>query len=244
MSDAPQDLAELEQSAKDSETVPLEPIPDPLSARHRVMLETESGIRPDVIAARGYETITVKARLTEIGFSNRQCRVPALLIPVYGISGEITTYQIRPDTPRIDRTGKVIKYETPLGSRMDIDVSPLIREQVIDVRVPLVITEGVKKADAAISHGACCLALLGVWNWKGKDDLGGRRALATFDRIPWNDRPVTIIFDSDLIEKESVAHALRRIGHMLQDSYKASVRITRLPNLPALPTSKKGVVAK
>lgn len=223
---------------------PDEPVRDPLSARHRAMLETDSGIRPDVIAARGYETITVKARLTEIGFSNRQCRVPALLIPVYGLSGEITTYQIRPDTPRIDRTGKVIKYETPLGSRMDIDVSPLIREQVVDVRVPLVITEGVKKADAAISHGACCLALLGVWNWKGKDDLGGRRALATFDRIPWNDRPVTIIFDSDLIEKESVAHALRRIGHMLQDSYGASVRITRLPNLPTLPTSEKREAAK
>ena len=102
--------------------------PDPLSPTHRHMLEVDSGISTTVIAARGYQTIKVKARLAELGFSQSQWRVPTLLIPVHGLSGEIATYQSRPDHPRISK-GKPLKYETPTGTRMVLDVPPSLQEQ-------------------------------------------------------------------------------------------------------------------
>jgi len=203
--------------------------PDPLSPTHRGSLEVGSGITPAVIADRGYRTVTSKAALAELGFSTTQRRVPALLIPVLGISGEVETYQLRPDLPRISK-GKPIKYETPSGSRMALDVPPTVRDKVLDITVPILITEGVKKADAAASRDIACLALLGVWNWRGTDDQGGKRLLADFERIPWNGRTVYLVFDSDLLEKEPVAKALLRLGRVLEHSLKARVRVVRLPS--------------
>ena len=208
---------------------PQEPPLDLLSATHRQMLEVESGISSEVIAARGYRTLTRQVEARRLGFSEAQCRIPALVLPVWGLSGEITTYQLRPDIPRIS-SGRAIKYETPKGSAMAMDCSPLIRDTVMDVRVPLLITEGIKKADAAISRGGCCVALLGVWNWRGRDEHGGKRLLADFDRIPLNDREVLIIFDSDLLEKEPVAQALIRLGRVLEHAFHAAVRVVTLPS--------------
>ncbi|MBW3628870.1 MAG: DUF3854 domain-containing protein [Gemmatimonadetes bacterium] len=87
-------------------------------------------------------------------------------MPVYGVDGEIKTYQHRPDQPRVTR-GKALKYETPARSGMCLDVPRPIRHQLADPSVSLFITEGARKADAAVSLGLCCIALLGVWNWRG-----------------------------------------------------------------------------
>ena len=212
--------------------------PDPLYPVHRASLEIGSGISSEVIAARGYRTETTKAELGRLGFANTQRRVPALLIPVWNISGQIATYQLRADLPRVVN-GKAIKYETPTRSRMVLDVPPSIRDKVLDVTVPLLITEGVKKADAAVSRNIPCVALLGVWNWRGTDDQGGKRLIADFERIPWNGRTVYVVFDSDLLEKDAVAKALLRLGRVLRESLKANVRVVRLPSdlssLPGVP---------
>ncbi len=34
----------------------------------------------------------------------------------------------------------------------------------------LFITEGARKADAAVSKSLCCVDLLGVWNWRRRSD--------------------------------------------------------------------------
>ena len=167
-----------------------------LAVHHRHMLEIESGIRPDLIATRGYRTVTVKAELKRLGFSDRQCLTPGLLLPIWDLNGDIASYQFRPDQPQLNRDGKVTKYETPQGSTMILDVSPVIHDQLRDVGVPLLITEGLKKADAAISQGGGCVALLGVWNWRGKDAKGATRMLPEFERIPLRGRLVYLIFDS------------------------------------------------
>ena len=48
----------------------------------------------------------------------------------------------------------------------------------------------------AVSQGLCCIALLGVWNWRGTDEHGGKAALPDWDSIALNDRPGYIVFDS------------------------------------------------
>jgi hypothetical protein len=146
-----------------------------LSDAHLRMLHDESGITPEVIAARGYRTVTKKAELAQLGFSMAQRLPPALVLPVYNPYGEIVLYQARPDTPRV-RDGKPLKYETPAKAHMALDVPPLQqnRLRLQDLSIPLWITEGCKKADALVTHDCCAIALLGVWNWRGTNDASGK----------------------------------------------------------------------
>ena len=137
-----------------------------LSSQHRRILERGSAILPEVIEARGYFTAQDKSELNSLGFPDSQSRVPALAIPIFGTDGIKTTYQLRPDRPRI-RAGKPIKYETPFGSKMVLDVHPYVTHILGNPNIPLWITEGIKKGDALVSHGLCAVALLGVWNWRG-----------------------------------------------------------------------------
>lgn len=186
-----------------------------LLPRHAELLRT-SGIAPEVLAARGYRSITIKAELRRLGFFEIQCRVPALLIPIYGVTGDLVTYQIRPDEPRVDHKGKVVKYETPAHSSMALDVPKLARSWLGDPSRPLFITEGARKADAAVSRELCCIAVLGVWNWRGTNEHGGKVALPDWELVALNERHVYICFDSDLMNKPQVHRALVRLKGFLE----------------------------
>jgi hypothetical protein len=98
---------------------------------------------------------------------------------------------------------------------MVIDVPPGARDWLGNPSVPLWITEGARKADAGVSAGMCCLALLGVWNWRGKNDDGGLTALPDWELIHLKDRDVYLVFDSDVTLKPAVAAALRRLKAFL-----------------------------
>jgi hypothetical protein len=200
-----------------------------LDDHHRVMLEQESGISPDVIAARGYESVATKAQLKQYGFSRAQQLPKALVIPIYGPRGEVAFYQSRPDTPRRNDKGKPVKYETPRGAKMALDVPPAAREKINDPCTPLFITEGAKKADALVSRGLCAIDLIGVWNWRGTNDKGGTTALPEWEYVALNDRKTYICFDSDVMEKKEVHGALIRLKKFLEHR-GASVALIYLPS--------------
>ena len=185
-----------------------------LLPRHQALLDA-SAIAPEVAAARGYRSVTTKADLARLGFGETQRNVPALLVPVWDAAGELATYQLRPDQPRI-KDGKPVKYETPRGSRMAVDVPPGIRHQLGDPAIPLWITEGARKADAAVSAGLCCVAVLGVWNWRGRNDQGGLAALGDWELIHLKGRDVYLVFDSDVMAKAAVNAALARFAGFLR----------------------------
>src|SRR5215213_5468702 len=187
-----------------------------LAEHHKKMLLEESGINPEVVEARGYRTIEKKVELKTLGFSDSQCNTPGLLIPVYSPTGEIATYQFRPDQPRIGKNGKSVKYETPSGTRMVLDVHPFAREKLGDPSVPLFITEGIKKGDALVSQDLCAIALVGVWNWRGTNEYGGKTALPEWEHVALNDRQVYIVFDSDVMLKPQVYAALARLKPFLE----------------------------
>lgn len=184
-----------------------------LLPQHQALLDA-STISAEVAADRGYCSVTTKAELERLGFSRPQRNVPGLLLPGWNAAGEIAGYQYRPDTPRI-REGKPIKYETPSGSRMWLDVPPPVRQFLGDSKVPLWITEGIRKADAAASQGLCCIALLGVWNWRGRNDVDGLTALGDWELVHLKGRDVYLVFDSDLMIKPAVHAALRRLKEFL-----------------------------
>lgn len=188
-----------------------------------------SAIDPEVARERGYVSVDTKRTLEGAGFARYQRRVPGLLVPVHDTSGAVATWQYRPDQPRVIKTtGKTVKYETPGGSRMVLDVPVRVRGRLGDPAVPLWVTEGARKADSAVSAGLCCVALLGVHNYRGMNELGGKTVLAGFGDIALNGRRVYVAYDSDVMTKTAVHSALAGIGAML--AYKgADVRYVYLP---------------
>lgn len=197
-----------------------------LDPQHQKLLD-DSGISPDVALARGYRSAYAIDELAGEGFTEPQRILPALLLPVWTVAGTVAFCQSRPDEPRKSK-GRVIKYETPTGQRMVLDVPPGAREDLDDPTIPLLITEGIRKADAAVSAGYCCIDVLGVDCWRGTNDKGGKAALADWESIALNGRMVYLAFDSDMMVKPGVWKALERFKKFLE--FKgAIVYVVRLP---------------
>jgi hypothetical protein len=184
-----------------------------LADNHREAL-TRSGIDPERAASRGYETITNKQRLADIGVTPAGQRVPGLLVPLLDVRQSTWGYQFRPDTPRL-RGDRLVKYETPTDQRNGLDVPIGVGDQLGDPGIPLFITEGSKKADCAAAHGLCCVALAGVWNWRGTNNIGGKVALPDWHDVALNDRRVIIAYDGDVARKDSVRIAMDELGKYL-----------------------------
>ena len=204
---------------------------DSLSPDHARLL-LASAVAPHVAAARPYSTAMRAVVLERLGFAKSQRNAPAMMIPVWNVHGDRATYQARPDTPRV-RDGKPLKYETVAGDRMTLDVPRAIRGLLGNPAIPLFITEGARKADAGVSAGLCCVALLGVWNWRGTNSWGGKTALPDWELIACKGvgdvgREIYIVFDSDAMTKQSVFLALTRLKPFLA-SRGAVVRAIYLP---------------
>ncbi len=201
-----------------------------LFQQHAALLRA-SGVSDEVAQARGYVSVDTKATLARYAFTPAQRSVPGLLIPLWTVTGQRGFAQYRPDNPRLNADGKPVKYETPPQARMALDVHPRARLSLADPQQPLFITEGVRKADAAISRGLCCVALIGVWNWRGRNEHGGKTALADWEQIALNGRRVFIVFDSDVITKPQVRAALARFKAFLA-MREAQVALISLPTGP------------
>jgi hypothetical protein len=109
-----------------------------------------------------------------------------------------------------------------------LDVPVRVRAQLGNPAEPLWITEGSRKADSAVSADLCCIAVMGVWSWKGRDAADATTALGDWESVALKSRRVYIAFDSDVMTKASVQLALRRFGAFL-GSRGADVRYVYLP---------------
>lgn len=208
-----------------------------LQEQHRDLLEA-SAISPEVAAERGYWTATRKAELEALGFKRGQASVPALVIPIRDVVGKIVNYQIRPDQPRIDDTGRPVKYESPAGIPPTLDIPPRCRDRLGSPRSPLWITEGARKADAAAAAGLCCVSVPGVWSWAKRLNGDARQVLPDLQRVRLEDRQVIVAFDSDAMVKAPVHAALEALGAYLA-SQGALVQFCYLPEVE--PGVKRGL---
>jgi len=191
--------------------------------QHAALLAA-SAISPEVSRERGYVSAGEKTRLQRAGFTKSQRVVPSLLIPIYGTDGELRLHQNRPDNPRLDN-GKSRKYETPWRKPICLDVPRRINGQLADPDVPLWITEGARKADAAVTAGLCAIGLIGVDGWQSSGV-----ALPDWKAgVRLKGREVLICFDSDVMTKESVGKSLRGLTAFL-DYCGARVRHVILPD--------------
>jgi len=88
--------------------------------------------------------------------------------------------------------------------------------------LPIVLTEGAKKAACLLSHGWIAISISGVWmGQEGK----GTKLHPTISPFIVPGRPVYLAFDSDIITKESVSAALRQLGRLIKKE-RAEVFVT------------------
>jgi hypothetical protein len=206
-----------------------------LSDDHRRRLESESAISPSIIDEMGAWSATTKAELSDIGFRLPSIRPPALVLPVLTWADvETQVYsRIRPDKPRTDRKGKPCKYEQPAGQPCRIYCLPSARKLIEGLQgisgrpLPklnyIFVTEGEKKAAAAVSKGLAALGVSGVWNFKNLDALRG-----DWDLIRVKGLNVCIAFDSDAATNEQVLKAEDRLADLLR-AMGAKVFVCRFP---------------
>jgi hypothetical protein len=214
--------------------------PTELLDRHREFLH-DRAIGDEVIEERGYVSVwNDDLWLKEQGFNTTQVREcqPALVIPMHSVYGELAQYQLRPDAPREVR-GKVAKYEPPPGTANMVDVHPRARPYLDDPSRALIITEGIPKADAAVSAGLCCIAITGAFNWRGTTGNGGTVALPDWELIAtrgldFDDegrkvaRMIYLVPDSDYATNATVRSGFDRLARLLE-SRGAKVQIVVVP---------------
>jgi hypothetical protein len=189
------------------------------------MLEVESAITSEVISERGYFTATDPEVLRELGFADYQLRVPTLVVPMCGPDGSVASYQIRPDDPRLNDEGKPVKYETPSNSGIVLDCHPSNTTRLKDPRVPLWITEGVRKGDSGASRGLVVVALQGVWCWQRS-----KTPLPEWNQISLANRIVYLAFDADIVDKPPVRQALEGLADFLWER-RAQVHVIPLEEI-------------
>jgi hypothetical protein len=199
-----------------------------LSDRHRDELQTESGISPAVVAQRGVFTATKPSELLALGFSPEQARLtPGRMDPLHTAIDGDRLYIFKPDRPRLDERGRPRKYEFPAGKPNRLDIPPGCRHEVLHGAGDVILTEGTKKADAAVTHGLTCVAITGVYNWLTK--TFGDRTAPIPDLAVLKGRTVHLAPDSDAATNHGVAEAFRRLGLHLEGAYNCDVRLITLP---------------
>ena len=197
----------------------------PLAPHHLQMLTEGSGIAEDVVCERGYTTSSGYQELRQLGLvfpSNTHTF--GLLMPIFTPDGARPTHFMaktnsavpltvyRPDVPAYGKDGRARKYILPYQALPRLNCHPRSVPAMPDPHVPLWVTEGCKKADALVSHGACALDIGGVWSWIGSNAQGGKSlALPDFRDVAWQGRDVRLVFDSDIMSKPEVAYALRAL---------------------------------
>ncbi|MBP0016236.1 MAG: DUF3854 domain-containing protein [Cyanobacteria bacterium SBLK] len=178
--------------------------------------------------------------------------------------------QFKPDTPRTNEKGKLIKYETPPKSTSEAfflepsrkaweaiakrykkkcpDTEPTNQfwQWVKREKIPIILTEGAKKAAAQLSAGYAAIALVGVWNGcrkvtipeyfpnaqKEVSEKNGETRYFIFKLIPdlekFAGRTIFITFDqdSDPDTLTKVATAIKRTTKLLEEA-ESKVKISQ-----------------
>ncbi len=184
-----------------------------LTAAHQSRLFDESGLSPSVIELRGYRSLTGTDAATKISageFPERWLKdvSGALAIPVYRPDGTPHSEMLRLN--KAVQSGKSSrKYVLPVGRSNVLDVHPSVREYVADPEVPLVITEGIIKSDAILSHvpegqRLCTVAISGAYGWRASVDSEGSIACPDFYDLALGGRRIFLVADSDYQTNKNV----------------------------------------
>lgn len=111
------------------------------------------------------------------------------------------------------------RYSQPANSAPHIYLPPYFswRKVAADTSIPIVITEGEKKAAAACKAGIVTLALGGVWAFMSKKR--DWQMLPELQALNWKGRDVEICYDNDVMQKAEVRIALSALATELSQNH-------------------------
>jgi len=134
--------------------------------------------------------------------------------------------------PPAPKGTKPQRYDQPRASGVQAYFSPLMDWPMIFAldNEPIFFTEGEKKAAAGAARGYPVIGLGGVYNFRDKS-VGGE-FLPILAGIPWPDRTVYIVYDSDYKSNPDVRHACDRLAAELSLKRGAKVKLVVLPDGP------------
>lgn len=149
--------------------------------------------------------------------------------------------RFKPRVPFKLDSGESAKYLTRKGQkpRVYFPSIPPTSKSWNDLAVPLIITEGEKKADAANQAGFVAVSIPGVWAWTSRNPSQRRNLINDLKRVPVADRDVYLVFDSDLRTNPKVRRALNELADALFDR-GANVHVVYLPR-PVVGSRKTGL---
>ena len=124
--------------------------------------------------------------------------------------------------PVSDGQGHTIRYYQRAGTPPRLYVPHRTRSALADPTIPLLVTEGEKKALKADQLGLACVAVGGLWNWRA-----GGQPIADLDRIDWCDREALIVLDSDVWSPD-LLQPVFALGKELEGR-AAKIAVVKLP---------------
>lgn len=213
--------------------------PSRLAPQHRQEL-AQSGISLQTAAKAGLYSESREDRIEALlgwRIGRNRSLGDCLILPYRHHDGSLNGYcRLKPDNPRNDAEGNRVKYEAPRGKPPRAYFPPETIGALSDCSVPLLITEGEKKALAADQAGFPCVGISGVYSWckkrrrdeNNKPD-GPKELIDDLAAIPLDRRRVYIAFDSDLAFKPNVQTAEFELAEALQKR-GAVVRCIRIPS--------------
>lgn len=168
--------------------------------------------------------------------------LPALVMPYHGADGKPTAaHPTWPDFYRLryltgvaksfkDATGKAQRYSQPPNTGVCAYLPRVVNWKQLqeDVNEPLLITEGELKAAKATLEGFPTIGLGGVYNFRSSKH--GIFWLPELEAFKWPRRRVTIVYDSDYVEKPEICAAINTLAEELQRR-GALVQLATLPSL-------------
>lgn len=195
-----------------------------LTDKHRSEITQGSAVASAICGAN-FWTVTDPSEVDELLNRNadRRWKHSDHLVPAWAVAGIdpqteerwLKGVQIKPDTPVINADGKTQKYLSSSG----YDTAPLFLDNgtpgywpniLQDRSLPILITEGAKKAACLLSLNYAAVSLPGIWNGQIKG-----RLVPSIQQISGLGRKTYLVFDSDQITKPQVQQALDRLGRLL-----------------------------
>lgn len=146
-------------------------------------------------------------------------------------------------TQRLRCTNDKGKYRNPKGMSTKIfRPLELSIEKLKDKNIPIIITEGCKKAIKATIEGFDCISLGGVYNWKCKpvndndandintiDDFDNQDIIPDLKNFDVAGKVIYLCYDSDMFYKDQVKQALYKFAAYLLVEKQAIVKLAILP---------------
>ena len=198
-----------------------------------------SGLSDEHARALRFEALSAE-ETEQLGFQ----RAASLKLPYFDLTGNPTGfYRLRYLTKLPGEAGVLAKpqrYTQPPGTLSGVYLPPVLAktwEQIAaDSEVPILITEGEKKAACASVNGFPCIGLGGVDSWRASKR--GVDFLPELAAMEWHNRKVGIVYDSDAATNANVVRAQLKLARKLTDK-GALVSIVSLP--PGKEGAKQGL---